>query len=63
MGTLMKRDQDQEKRKRYLFLGTTIAGVAAGVGLSWILGAPLLIAGGIIGVDWFRFRAKRGMRF
>lgn len=63
MGTLVERDKLLEKRKRYLFFGVAGAGLAAGVGLTWILGLPLLAVGGYLGFDWFKFRAKRGMRF
>lgn len=62
-GSLMKRDQKVERNKRYLFLGVTGAGVAAGLGLTWFLGVPIVAAGAYLGYDWFKFRAKRGMRF
>lgn len=61
-GSLMKRDRQVERNKRYLFLGVTGAGLAA-FGLTWVLGAPLVAAGAYLGYDWFKFRAKRGMRF
>ncbi len=64
MGSLMKQTQQVEKNKRYLALGVTGAGVAAvAVGLTPFLGVPLLVAGGYFGWDWFKFRAKHGMRF
>ena len=62
-GSLMKRDQKIEKNKRYLFLGVTGAGVAASVAVSTVLGVPLVALGAYLGYDWFKFRAKRGMRF
>lgn len=62
-GSLMKRDERVEKNKRYLALGVASAGVAASVLLSPVLGLPVLAVGGYLGWDWFRFRAKRGMRF
>lgn len=61
-GSLMKRDQKVEKNKRYLFMGVTGAGVAACVLTPW-LGVPVIAAGAYLGYDWFKFRAKRGMRF
>lgn len=61
--SLVQRDVALEKRKRYLFLGVTGVGLVAGGGLSWIVGLPLLAVGAGLGLDWFRFRAKRGMRF
>ena len=63
MGTLMERDKHVEKQKRYLFLGLTGAGLASGIALTWVLGVPLLGVGAYLGWDWFKFRAKRGMRF
>lgn len=63
MGSLMKRDQKVEKNKRYLAAGVTGAGVAATVLLTPWLGVPVLAAGAYLGWDWFKFRAKRGMRF
>lgn len=62
MGSLMKRDQKVEKNKRYLFVGVAGAGVAASF-LTPFLGVPLIAAGAYLGYDWFKFRAKRGMRF
>lgn len=63
MGSLIKRDQKVERNKRYLFMGVSGAGVAATVVLTPILGVPLIAAGAYLGYDWFKFRAKRGMRF
>ena len=63
MGSLMKRDQKVERNKRYLSLGVTGAGVATAVLLTPWLGVPVIAAGAYLGWDWFKFRAKRGMRF
>jgi hypothetical protein len=63
MGSLMKRDQKVERNKRYLFLGVTGTGVVASLALTPFLGVPLVAAGAYLGYDWFKFRAKRGMRF
>jgi H+/Cl- antiporter ClcA len=62
MGSLMKRDKKVEKNKRFLFMGVSAAGVAATF-VAPILGVPLIAAGAYLGYDWFKFRAKRGMRF
>jgi predicted MFS family arabinose efflux permease len=62
MGSLMKQTQQVEKNKRYLALGVTVAGVAI-TAVAPVLGVPLLIAGGYFGWEWFKFRAKNGMRF
>ncbi len=63
MGSLMKRDQKVEKNKRYLAIGVTGAGIAAAAFLTPIIGVPVAAVGAYLGWDWFRFRAKRGMRF
>ncbi|MFH1808208.1 MAG: hypothetical protein ABIJ09_05670 [Pseudomonadota bacterium] len=63
MGTLVERDKMVERRKRYLFVGVAGVGLVAGAGLTWILGVPLLGVASYLGFDWFKFRAKRGMRF
>lgn len=63
MGSLMKRDQKVERNKRFLFLGVTGAGAVATAALTPFLGVPLIAAGAYLGYDWFKFRAKRGMRF
>jgi len=63
MGSLMKQTQQVEKNKRYLALGVTGAGLAITAALTPVLGVPLLIAGGYFGWEWFKFRAKNGMRF
>jgi len=61
--SLVERDKNTEKRKRYLFFGVTGAGLVSGIALTWILGLPLLGVGAYLGYDWFKYRAKRGMRF
>lgn len=63
MGQLVERNKAIESKKRWSFVGVGLAGVATGVGLTWILGVPLLGVGIYLGIDWFRFRAKHGMRF
>jgi hypothetical protein len=62
-GALMKRDEQVEKNKRYLAAGVGIAGVAVSVVVTPWLGIPVVAAGAYFGWDWFKFRAKRGMRF
>ena len=59
----MSDTRSTEKKKRYIFLGATGAGVATTVLLTPWLGVPALVAGGYLGWDWFSFRAKNGMRF
>ncbi len=62
-GALMKRDTQVEKNKRYLAMGVTGVGAAVGIATTWWLGIPVVAAGAYFGWDWFKFRAKRGMRF
>lgn len=63
MGSLVKRTEQVEKNKRYLAIGVAGAGVATTVLLTPFLGVPVLVAGAFLGWDWFKFRAKNGMRF
>ncbi len=63
MGSLVKRTQQVEKNKRYLAMGVAGAGVATTVLLTPFIGVPVLVASAYLGWDWFKFRAKNGMRF
>ncbi len=63
MGSLVKRTQQVEKNKRYLAIGIAGAGVATTVLLTPFIGVPVLVASAYLGWDWFKFRAKNGMRF
>jgi hypothetical protein len=63
MGSLMKRTQQVEKNKRFLAIGVAGAGVAVTAALTPVFGVPLLALGAYFGWDWFKFRAKNGMRF
>jgi hypothetical protein len=63
-GSLVKRTQQVEKNKRYLAVGVGAAGVViTALTPLWIIGLPVVAAGAYLGWDWFRFRAKNGMRF
>ena len=62
-GTLMKKTKQVEKNKRYLFMGVSAAGVGALAAAVPFVAVPLLAAGTYFGWDWFKFRAKHGMRF
>ncbi|OGQ11454.1 MAG: hypothetical protein A2138_07245 [Deltaproteobacteria bacterium RBG_16_71_12] len=62
MGSLVKRTQQVEKNKRLLAIGVAGAGVATCF-LTPFIGVPVLVAGAYLGWDWFKFRAKNGMRF
>jgi hypothetical protein len=64
MGSLMKRTQQVEKNKRYLAIGVTAGGAAlATLASAPFLGGAVMVAGGWLAWDWFKFRAKNGMRF
>lgn len=64
MGSLTtKQKSEQEKTKRYLFLGVEAAGILCTFTLSSFLGVPLMALGAYLGWRWFEFRAKNGMRF
>ena len=64
MGSLVKRTEQVEKNKRILAMGVTAAGVAVTVLTPiWVIGVPVMAAGAWLGWDWFKFRAKNGMRF
>jgi hypothetical protein len=62
MGSLVQADKDRARRK-----GLTAAAVAGGSVLLAVASLPLgiigLVGAGYLTVDWFMFRAKRGMRF
>lgn len=64
MGSLMKKSQQVEKNKRYLAIGVAGAGVAlTALTPLALVGVPLMAVGAYFGWDWFKFRAKNGMRF
>lgn len=63
MTSLVKRKEKVEKNKRVLFMGVSGIGVATMVAVNPIIGGLVLAAGGYLGWDWFKFRAKNGMRF
>lgn len=63
MGSLVKRTQQVEKNKRYLAVGVGAAGVALAFTPVGIIAVPVIAAAAWLGWDWFKFRAKNGMRF
>ncbi len=63
MGSLMTRQKQVERKKRYLFLGVGVAGVVTTALLSPWLGLSLIGFSAYLGLNWFKFRAKCGMRF
>jgi hypothetical protein len=63
MGSLIETDKRTARRK-----GFTAAAAAGGAAVLTVIGYPVLGILGLAGatyltVDWFMFRAKRGMRF
>jgi hypothetical protein len=63
MGSLIETDKRTARRK-----GITAAAAAGGAGLLAVAGFPVLGIVGLVGagyltIDWFMYRAKRGMRF
>jgi hypothetical protein len=62
--SLMQSDRDAAKKKGVLAAGAA-AGTAAVFLLTplWPLGVIGLAGTGYLTWDWFKFRAKRGMRF
>lgn len=63
MLTSRRKVKEIEFKKRCLFLGATGAGIGVFLTFSPWLGLPLAALGGFWGLDWFRFRARNGMRF
>lgn len=63
MSSLMSRQKEIEKNKRYLFLGASSAGLLSTLFWTPFFGIPLLGLGAYWGYKWFNFRAKNGMRF
>ncbi|MEM7495558.1 MAG: hypothetical protein AAF471_05395 [Myxococcota bacterium] len=63
MATHMEERKRVERNKRYLFIGVETAGVALTAAAAPVVGVPLIAAGAYLGWEWFRFRARHGMRF
>ena len=59
----MTTPREAEKKKRRLFIGVEVAGIATTVLVTPWLGVPLIGAGLYLGWDWFQHRAKNGMKF
>ena len=64
MQSLMERDRERARKKGMLAAGAGIGTLAVFAFTSlWPLGVLGLIGTGYLTWDWFKFRAKRGMRF
>lgn len=63
MSTFLTQTKKIELQKRYLFMGTGGIGLLLAIFSSSFLGLPILGIGAYLGLKWFQFRAKNGMRF
>jgi len=63
MKSLTSRPREVEKKKRWVFFGTEAAGALAALFMTPWLGVPIMAVGAYLGWDWFKYRAKYGMRF
>lgn len=59
----MSKQQQEERTRRYLFIGVETAGILTTFLLSPVLGIPIAAGGIYLGWRWFQFRVKNGMRF
>jgi hypothetical protein len=63
MATLKEQDRTKE-RKKLAKMAAAGAGTAGLFAVGWpVVGAIGLLGTGYLAVDWFMFRAKRGMKF
>ena len=63
MSTFLTERKKVERNKRYLFLGSSAAGIFFAITGSTFLAAVGIGAGAFFGYKWFDYRAKNGMRF
>lgn len=63
MSTMMTRQKQTERSKRFRFLGTEAAGLVLTTMITPWLGLPIMALGAYWGWEWFQFRVKNGMRF
>ena len=61
--SLMSRDKSVAKKKGWLALAGWVGTGFIGVKVSFWLAIPAAVAAAYLTVNWFMFRAKRGMRF
>lgn len=63
MGSLMESEKRTARRKGLTAAAVAGGSVAAAVLLSPVVGIIGLAGAGYLTVDWFMYRAKRGIRF
>jgi hypothetical protein len=63
MQSLADRDKQIARTKGLYAAGATAGAVATIALVSTTLGVIALVPAGLLVRDWFRFRARRGMRF
>jgi len=63
MGSLLQQQKQTEFRKRVVSFGAASTGILFAFFGHPILGLSLFGVGSYLVWDWFKFRAKRGMRF
>ena len=63
MGSLIERNKVIAKRKGTVAAAATTGSLAVMVLINPILGVLGLAGSAFLGYDWFKFRAKNGMRF
>ena len=63
MSLLLIKQREIEKKKRYFFLTITSVGVISSIFFTIWLGLPIISFSIYLGINWFKFRCKYGMRF
>ena len=60
--TIREKDEKISKRKGLIASGALVASIGIGILASPVLGVVGLVPTAYLAYDWFKFRAKRGMR-